>query len=239
MILKNKYNSAMDNIIVTRQMEERILNNLLLEKEIGEEIKQQTPKQAKYNWVKYVGVIAACCTIIVSVKVMDSSFLKNHNQGNKQTRPQIEENIEGSSSQNNEQKDSELGANPIVDMSGIEELKKTVTFELFLPEKLPKEYKIESTSLIGGELAQVTYSDGINDITFRTAEGKKDVSGDNTSFDKTVIVKISGTKVTLKGSNSVINLATWTKDGLSYSLSFSSGVTKKDVQTMIKSMKKA
>ncbi|HEX2939199.1 MAG TPA: DUF4367 domain-containing protein [Ruminiclostridium sp.] len=131
------------------------------------------------------------------------------------------------------------GGNPVVDIKGIEELKKLVPFQLMIPEKFPSGYKMNSTSIISGELAQIIYSDGKNEITYRIAKGSNDVSGDNTFYPQSNNTKVGSVEVKLNGSNSLVNLATWTNGGCSYALTFSAGMSIKDVTSIIKSIKNA
>jgi hypothetical protein len=212
MILMNKYRSSLEKIKVTSQMEERILRNVSSKKEQGEVIK----KQPYLKWIKPVGTIAACFAIVIGIMSVYPTFMNNNGRNQQITHP-----------------------NPISNAKGVNELKKAVPFELFVPEKLPTEYKIDKTSVISGKLAQIIYSDGSNKITYRAAKGAEDISGDYISYEESDVVKIGDAEVTLKGSNTLINLATWIKDDCSYSLSFSTGIEKETVISIIESMKKA
>lgn len=211
MISMNKYRSAMEKIMVSPQMEERILRNVLEENEPGaDEIKQTC-----WKWIKPVGAIAACCVIALSVMVIYPSVI-NSDHG----EPGIEI------------------PNPIVNVKGIDELKKNVSFDLLVPTKLPTGYKIEYASVISGEMAQITYTSESNKIRYRTVKGDGDISGDYTSYEEFSIFKIGDAEVTLKGSKSLVKLATWTLNGCSYSLSFSAGVGKDVALSIIESIKK-
>ena len=48
---------------------------------------------------------------------------------------------------------------------------------------------------------------------------------------------IGNTKVTVKGNGGLINLATWTKDGISFSLNFDEAYDLNLVSSMIESIK--
>lgn len=129
--------------------------------------------------------------------------------------------------------------NPAVEVKGLDELKKKVAFDLFVPKTIPNGYEIDSTSVIFGKLAQIIYSDGANEITYRAAKETEDISGDYTSYEEIEVEMVGDNEVTLKGSKSLIHLAAWTKDNCSYSLSFSAGLAKENVESMIESMTKA
>ncbi|WP_018670206.1 DUF4367 domain-containing protein, partial [Brevibacillus laterosporus] len=135
--------------------------------------------------------------------------------------------------------DRVLVTSPIKNMKGVDEVKKAVPFELLVPGKLPTGYKLDNSSVISGKLAKIIYSDGSKKITYRVAKGAEDIIGDYTSYEETDVVKNGDIEATLKGSNSLINLATWIKDGCSYSLSFSRGIEKNAVILIIESMEKA
>jgi hypothetical protein len=67
----------------------------------------------------------------------------------------------------------------------------------------------------------------------------QDISGDYTVYEDSEVVKISNAEVVMKGNKSLIHLATWAWDDYSYSLSFSAGIEKEAVLSIIESMKKA
>jgi hypothetical protein len=232
MILMNKYHSAMEKIAVTPQMEERILKNVTSKNEPNIEIK----KQANHKWMSSLGTIVACCVIVIAVIFIYPSLI-NNNEGSQHIQEnQSANNSKGTGAQSGEQV---LIPNQIVNTEGVDELKKAVPFELYVPGKLPAGYKADKTSVISRELAQIIYTDGNNRIIYREAKGAKDISGDYTPYEESNVVEIGDTKVVFKGSKSMINLATWIKDDYSYSLSFSTGIEKEAVISIIKSIKKA
>lgn len=132
-----------------------------------------------------------------------------------------------------------LSSSPMMIMKNIDELKKKLPFELLVPTKLPTGYKIEEASILSGKLAQVIYSNGSDTIGYRASKGTEDVSGDYSSYEASDALTVGDAKVTVKGGKSLIRLAIWNQNGCSYSLSFSAGVEKDAVVSIIKSMKKA
>lgn len=88
--------------------------------------------------------------------------------------------------------------------------------EAVLPD-FPAEWQQSQVSVIGGDLLQVAYTNGTDTILFRAANGDEDTSGDYNVYDNTWTVG----NVTLKGSGDQAVLAIWQRDGVSYSLSFS------------------
>jgi len=87
-------------------------------------------------------------------------------------------------------------------------------------------------------MAQIIYSDGQNTITYRMAKGSDDISGDYTNYEESGSEIMGNIEVMLRGSSSLISLATWTKDDCSYALSFSAQVDKEEVDMIIDSIGK-
>lgn len=228
----NKYHSAMEKIKVSPQMEEKILKNIASKNELNIE----TKKKQKYKWIRPLGIVAAGCAIVIGAIFIYPSIINNKDVSQQIQKNQSANNSNGADTQSGEQV---LIPYQIVNTEGIEELKKVVPFQLQIPGKLPTGYKIDKTSVISRELAQIIYTDGSNIITYREASGAKDISGDYTAYDESNVAETQDAKVVFKGNKSMINLAIWAKDGSSYSLSFSKGIEKEKVISIIKSMKKA
>ncbi|MFL0269198.1 DUF4367 domain-containing protein [Candidatus Clostridium radicumherbarum] len=227
----NKYHSAMEKIKVSPQMEERILKNITSKNELNIE----TKKQQKYKWMRPFGIAAGCAVVIGAIFIYPS-IMNNNDVSQHIQRNQSANNSNGTNTKPGGQV---LIPYQIVNTEGIEELKKVVPFQLQIPGKLPTGYKIDKTSVISRELAQIIYTDGSNEIIYREAKGAKDISGDYRAYEESNVAGIGDAKVVFKGNKSMINLATWAKDGSSYSLSFSKGIEKEEVISIIKSMKKA
>lgn len=228
----NKYHSAMEKIKVSPEMEERILKNITSKNELNIE----TIKRQKYKWMKPLGIVAAGCAIVIGAIFIYPSIINNNDVSKHIQKNQSANYSNGTNTQPGGQV---LIPYQIVNTNGIEELKKVVPFQLQIPGKLPTGYKIDKTSVISRELAQIIYTDGSNEIIYREAKGAKDISGDYTAYEESNVAETQDAKVVLKGNKSMINLVTWAKDGSSYSLSFSKGVEKETVISIIKSMKKA
>lgn len=127
--------------------------------------------------------------------------------------------------------------NPIKEHKTIDELNKAVGFDIKLP-KIGDDYKITFISDISGDLAQVVYSNGSNEITYRMSKGNDDISGDYNVYNNIKIVELNGTKVTLKGDEGKYRLALWTKDNYAYSLGFyDNAVTEKTAAAIAESIK--
>ncbi len=128
--------------------------------------------------------------------------------------------------------------NPLVNYKTFEEAKKAAGFNARQPLALPEGYVAESFVVINKELLQVIYGDGKNQLTYRTARGEKDISGDYNRYSSTRVVDITGIKVTMKGTAAKVSLATWNNDKISYSLYFENAVNVDTLGKIINSIGK-
>ncbi|WP_027398696.1 stalk domain-containing protein [Anaerovorax odorimutans] len=133
--------------------------------------------------------------------------------------------------------DSTQIPNPLVDYQTIDEARKAVGFNFFVPSDIPSEYQMKDIIVISNELAEIFYKQGDNEILYRTAKGKADISGDYNTYSKTNIIPIGDMKVTIKGNDDNISLATWSNAGISFSLAFDVPVNQKTLADIIESIK--
>lgn len=123
--------------------------------------------------------------------------------------------------------------NPIVETDDIRTLKESVSFPLRVPTVAPEGYEVIDTSVIGGTLAQITYSNGTNKITYRMAEGTDDISGEYNTYDKLREITVDGQNVLLKGNNDGYQVATWTDGTYTYSITSDSPLREEQIVQMI------
>lgn len=117
--------------------------------------------------------------------------------------------------------------NPYTDYESIDEAAKAAGFTMDAPESIGT-YGNRTYQVLGaGEvdaMIQVTYTasaDATEDYyALRKAAGSEDISGDNSGYEETSTLTLGAdeTEVTAKGTAGTISLATWVKDGYSYSL---------------------
>lgn len=126
---------------------------------------------------------------------------------------------------------------PMHEFSTIDEAAKYMNITPHLPKVLPVGYNIESVSTINKDVLQVVYVYQVGeDATRNQASGKRiiyrvanttgDISGDYNNYRVTATEKVNGTKVTFKGGNYMVYLATWVKDGQSHALAFERPVSR-------------
>ncbi len=119
----------------------------------------------------------------------------------------------------------------------VAQLAEALPFTLKTPAGLEDKYEI--TEIAGynkGEMGEIIYSAADSVITFRTCEGEKDVSGDYNQYEEMEKIEIAGVEVTLSGSGGKVFLATWSRDGLSFSLAFSGGIDADECRAIIESV---
>ena len=110
--------------------------------------------------------------------------------------------------------------NPWQEVSSVEEAKALTGFGLVLPApKAP--YTAEVIRVLNREVISVAYmheEDGEIGYELRKEKGETDPSGDFNEYAETTEKHVDGINVTLRGENGRRFLATWTRDGYSYSV---------------------
>ena len=113
--------------------------------------------------------------------------------------------------------------NPLTEHETLADLAKTVGFDVTLPA-VDKAYKETAFIDISGTIADVRFADDEDTITFRKAKGSDDISGDNKTYKENKTIAVKDVSVSVKG-NDGINIATWQKDGFTYSFSSDKAMT--------------
>lgn len=187
--MKNKYCQIQNKILITPEMNHRILERLTqAETKSEERILSVFPSR------RLVASIAACFILVVCLAV-GMPFLMNLERGGP---------IQQSS--------------PVQEYQTLDELAKELPFTLAVPNNLPAGYALQSSAILFGESVQITYSNGTNEIVFRMAQGDKDISGDYQTYEQLENVVTPNGDVTLKGRNNLFNLMIWGKDGYSFAV---------------------
>lgn len=127
--------------------------------------------------------------------------------------------------------------NPIKEYSTFDEARKAAGFDFVIPTVLPDDYHIKYIKVINNSMAEISYIKGDFKILYRTSMGNADISGDYNVYDKVKTITAGNTEVVIKGKSDCFNLATWTKDGVSYSLSFDEAVNEELLLTIVESIK--
>ena len=133
---------------------------------------------------------------------------------------------------------------PIHEFATIDEAAKYMNITPQLPKVLPIGYNVKSVSTIEKDVLQVVYvyqagEDSTRNqaagkrIVYRVGTTKGDISGNYNDYRVTVTEKVNGTKVTFKGGNYMVYLATWVKDGQNHSIYFERPVNRDMAKAII------
>lgn len=210
--MNKRYEEIMDKIEVTDEMRSRILQNMK-QADIADKTKE---KGLRFPSIKKYVSLAACFAVLL-IGVLSIPQVLNQGQGNP---PGV----------------MAPGSN-IVTVSSVEELSDTVDFDVedlttlpFMP--VEKEYVA-----YWNELAQITYAGEGQTAVFRKSIGGEDNSGDFNSYPAGEELSVGEITVTLKGDTDAFTLAVWSKDGFSYSLQISNGLSAEDWEVLITHIK--
>ena len=132
--------------------------------------------------------------------------------------------------------------NPFTEYKTIDEAKKAVSFDAKLPSVLPKGYEASYISTLSDGFLQVTYTNGDNEINYRTAKGNDDISGDYTVYKETKQIKVNDIAVTVREGGTdfegkASSGAIWTDGGFAYSIYSSKALSEKELAEIIKNVK--
>lgn len=125
--------------------------------------------------------------------------------------------------------------NPLVSYDTLKEASDAVGFTITLPKEL--EESVSKYIVIYSDLLEINVTTNENSIIIRKKEGNEDISGNFTSFEETETIDIDGMQVTIKGSQGLVNLATWTDGGYSFSIDMNNGVDTDTVRNYIGQIK--
>lgn len=123
--------------------------------------------------------------------------------------------------------------NPIKDFDTVEEAQKSLSFDTKVPENVPEKYKAVAFETISDKVLQVVYSDGKNEITYRTAQGTEDITGDYNKYAYTKKLKINGADVTIKGNGTKVYNVLCTKNDVTYSIFARQGISLSEIKTFL------
>ena len=124
-------------------------------------------------------------------------------------------------------------ANPFHDCKNMEDAEALAGFDMKTPDNVP-EYKKAVIQAIKGELLQVYYAKGEEELLIRKGNGSDDISGIYEEFDSEEQVSSNGKKIALKSNGTKTYLATWTKENYAYSIWCSEGMDKKEILNLVR-----
>ncbi|MDR7810409.1 hypothetical protein [Lacrimispora sp.] len=206
--MKNRYDEAMKNIVVTNEMRDRILNNIS-----KLDLQKTSKKTLPFPQFKKYLSIAACFAVLIVGSVIV------HNTINLPSEPPVQIVPE------------------IVSYHSNAELSDAIGFMVKEIQELPFEIESVKYTSYWGELADIEYAGSDNTAIFRMASGVEDVSGYYGEFTSVESHVINGYDVTIKGNDGQYLLAVWQNDGYSYSVQFIEPVSQQEMFDTIQSIK--
>ena len=116
-----------------------------------------------------------------------------------------------------------------------------------MPKLLPVGFNIQSVITLEKDILQVVYvyepgadpyynKAGGALIIYRSSKLTGDISGDHKIHKVIETERLDGTKVTFKGSDKMVYLVSWMKDGQNHSLEFQHPVTRDMAKAMIRNI---
>ena len=85
----------------------------------------------------------------------------------------------------------------------------------------------------GTGLAEIAYSDGAQSLYYRVSKGGGDNSGDLNEYETVETAEIGGVTVTLKGGGGLVYCALYEKNGRSYSIGSTGGLTAEQLEALL------
>lgn len=207
MTLKNRYDSVMENIYVTEEMHDRIIENIS-NSDLG-----AMPKKVR-SIVKYKNIVAiAACFVLLFVGVMTiPNLMKTNDEPIVETAPSITK------------------------YKTIEELSKVVGFDMNEIQDIPFEVEQTVYTAYGYDLAEIAYVNKDYTVSFRKSVGSEDNSGDYNEYTSIEDITIKDHTVSIKGNKDLYSLAIWENDGYAYSIYSSQGLSKKQLVDMLENV---
>lgn len=127
--------------------------------------------------------------------------------------------------------------NPWTEYKSVDEAKKAVNFDAPIPTKVTDGYKLDYISTLDGELLQIVYKNAEDkQISYRTAKGSEDISGDYNVYKDTKTVKAGEVSVTLRKGDKTSS-AIWTNGGMTFAVYADGGLSDAEITDVIKNIK--
>ena len=214
----NKYDEIMDKIVVTPEMQERILKNIS-----KTDLKQKNKIIPFQKARKYLS-IAVCLTVLIVGAASAALWNQNGVGQNEEKEPGVEASYGG-----------------VVEQESREALEQAVGFTVQELADIPFDVTEITYTSLWDEIAEITYSDGTQTITYRKAllteeESSGDISGDYSEYEHEKQLTVGGMQITAKGNGEYENLAIWQDGTYAYSIMIPAGVAEDVLTNMIQTL---
>ena len=136
---------------------------------------------------------------------------------------------------------------PVHVFTTIEAASEYIGFRPQMPKLLPVGFNIQSVITLEKDILQVVYvyksgtepyynQDGGAYIIYRSSKLTGDISGDHKIYKVIELERVDSMKVTFKGNDKMVYLASWIKDGQNHSLEFQRPVTRDMAKAIIRNI---
>ena len=136
---------------------------------------------------------------------------------------------------------------PVHVFTTVEAASEYIGFKPQIPKLLPVGFNIQSVITLEKDILQVVYvyksgtepyynQDGGAYIIYRSSKLTGDISGDHKIHKVIETERVDSMKVTFKGSDKMVYLASWIKDGQNHSLDFYRPVTRDEAKAIIRNI---
>ena len=124
--------------------------------------------------------------------------------------------------------------NPFVDCDSAYDAAQLAGFEVTFPESVPDCYERQYQA-VEGQMVQCIYQGDSQEVLIRKGleDGTGDLSGDYNDYPQTESTSVNGTEVTLRGSDDLVHVATWERDGYLFALDADTGLERATVENLV------
>ena len=122
--------------------------------------------------------------------------------------------------------------NPFLTCETMEEAAGLAGFSMTVPGEVPG-YEKSEIQVIEGELFQVFYVCGDEQVLIRKAAGSDDITGDYNEYSETDTAEANGSTVTLRGEDGAVKAASWQKDGYTYAIDATEGLSVEKILKLV------
>lgn len=112
---------------------------------------------------------------------------------------------------------------PFIDCDTMTDAGKIAGFIVTVPEKMPEGYEQKLIQAVENDLVQIFYKNGEDEILIRKAKGDQDISGDYNQYKEIKIITVGNLKVSTKGNDGKVNVATWVDGEYTFSINANLG----------------
>lgn len=123
--------------------------------------------------------------------------------------------------------------NPFTDCDTLADAAREAGFALTAPEEAngAADRRIR---VMDGKMVEVIYYSGEDETArIRKAPGTEDISGDFNEYAQNDTIAVGEVEVTMRGSDDMVCLATWTVDGYTYAVSVANGISSGDMAALV------